>query len=575
MYTLLVVSTAVSFVGFVGISAFLVITLKQVGQLKSDLSTCNASLTTFSDIPDAESHKKALDAECQNLKSTSDEVKASVATLRDDKTKLESTIKQYRSAVGDFQSVAKLQEHLKKLKEVVGGYETAAALNARINSQKTELAQFASALDVAPTAKEMLGRVKYLENLIAELESEVESLEETKDLQQFGVYRPHYDYDHSEQYKAALGEIVEQRKRMVKEKQAVEIPPGITVAGDEREGRKLGEEYAKVMLRAFNGEADADILKAKYNNMEMLQKRMTKSREQVNKLGGTMQISISDEYLQHRLKELRLAYEWERKKQQEKEEQAYLKEQAREEENARREAEKAEREAAKREREEQQKLEEKERMLDELRRDFERKKQDLEGHVVLSKKQQEAVNAQLEQQKRDILELETYRDTLIVAVKEAHEKRQAAISLAQMTKRGYVYILSNIGSFGEGWFKIGMTRREDPNVRVRELSSASVPFPFDIHAMVLTNDAPALENRLHQYFSDRRVNKVNPRKEFFEVTISEIRQAIDEVYEPPVEFRQIVAEAAEFRETEAVRREELPTPARTCAQSKMRSASIG
>ena len=103
-------------------------------------------------------------------------------------------------------------------------------------------------------------------------------------------------------------------------------------------------------------------------------------------------------------------------------------------------------------------------------------------------------------------QLESQRDTLITAVDRAHERREVAISLAQLTKRGYVYILSNIGSFGEGLFKIGMTRREDPNDRVKELASASVPFPFDIHAMILTANAPALENKLHEFFFDHRAS---------------------------------------------------------------------
>jgi hypothetical protein len=343
---------------------------------------------------------------------------------------------------------------------------------------------------------------------------------------------------------------------MVKTQQAVSIPPGITVAGDEREGRKLGEEYAMVMLRAFNGEADANILKAKYNNMAMLQKRMTKSRDDINRFGRTMGISITEDYLSLRLIELRLAYEWERKKQQEREEQAFLKEQAREEEKARKEAQRAEREAAQEEERERKHLAEKERMLAELRRDFEAKKLDLGNAVVMPKEAQESLRARLAEQECELAKLESQRDTLIAAVAHAHERREVAISLAQLTKRGYVYILSNIGSFGEDMFKIGMTRRENPNERVKELASASVPFPFDIHAMVLTDDAPALENKLHEYFANRRVNRVNPRKEFYKARIEEIQAAVKAVHSTPVEFKQIIPEAAEHRETQAVIREE-------------------
>ena len=185
-------------------------------------------------------------------------------------------------------------------------------------------------MQVCANAREILAKVEYYENLVSLLKEDVESLEETRDLQHFGVYRPQYSFEHSAEYKAALDEVVEQRKAMIQSQQAVEIPQGITVAGDEKAGQKLGQEYAKVMLRAFNGEADAGIAKAKYNNMAMLQKRMTKSREQINKFGQTMQISIAEEYLNLRLQELRLAYEWERKSKRNGEEQAELKEQARE-----------------------------------------------------------------------------------------------------------------------------------------------------------------------------------------------------------------------------------------------------
>jgi hypothetical protein len=111
---------------------------------------------------------------------------------------------------------------------------------------------------------------------------------------------------------------------------------------------------------------------------------------------------------------------------------------------------------------------------------------------------------------------------------EAEAKSQRAKARAEMTRSGHVYVISNIGSFGEDIYKIGMTRRLEPNDRVRELSSASVPFPFDVHMMISADDAPTLETALHQAFYRRRINKANPRKEFFRVTLDEIRQAVQE-----------------------------------------------
>jgi hypothetical protein len=123
-----------------------------------------------------------------------------------------------------------------------------------------------------------------------------------------------------------------------------------------------------------------------------------------------------------------------------------------------------------------------------------------------------------------------------------------------MTRSGYVYVISNIGSFGENIYKIGMTRREDPDVRVRELSGASVPFPFDIHAQIWSEDAPGLESKLHQFFSDRRLNKANERKEFFKVSLDEIEATVNRFLQDDPESKislhfTKIAEAEEYRKT--------------------------
>jgi hypothetical protein len=111
---------------------------------------------------------------------------------------------------------------------------------------------------------------------------------------------------------------------------------------------------------------------------------------------------------------------------------------------------------------------------------------------------------------------------------EAEEKSQRAMSRAQMTKSGHVYVLSNVGSFGDGVFKVGMTRRLEPAERVKELGDASVPFPFDVHMMISSDDAPKLENALHRALHKLRLNKIKPRKEFFRTDIEAIRQIVEE-----------------------------------------------
>ena len=133
-------------------------------------------------------------------------------------------------------------------------------------------------------------------------------------------------------------------------------------------------------------------------------------------------------------------------------------------------------------------------------------------------------------------------------LREIEERKQRASSMAQQAKKGYVYIISNIGSFGEDVYKIGLTRRWDPKDRVDELGGASVPFGFDVHAMILSEDAPALEQQLHKHFVLMQMNKVNHRKEFFRVSLKEIREEIEKLGLNGVHWT-MKAEAKEYRET--------------------------
>ena len=134
-------------------------------------------------------------------------------------------------------------------------------------------------------------------------------------------------------------------------------------------------------------------------------------------------------------------------------------------------------------------------------------------------------------------------------LEEVKENKSKVENREQNTRAGYVYVISNIGSFGDDVYKIGMTRRLDPMDRVRELGSASVPFNFDVHAIIFSDDAPSLENQLHKRLSEYQVNKVNPRKEFFKVSLNEIESVVkDEFKEATIEFTK-VAIVDEFRKS--------------------------
>jgi hypothetical protein len=263
------------------------------------------------------------------------------------------------------------------------------------------------------------------------------------------------------------------------------------------------------------------------NHITALDTRIETSHEQINRLGQSWYCAITNKYLENRIEELRLSYTYEEAKQKEKEEQAQIREQMREEERAIREIEKAREQA---EKEEVKYADMLEKAILEAQRGTDQDKEKLKEKIV----------------------------RLQELLAEAGANRQRAISRAQMTRSGYVYVISNVGSFGEHVYKIGMTRRIEPLDRVRELGGASVPFPFDVHALIFTEDAPSLENILHKRFNLRRVNLENMKKEFFRVSIEEIRDELYRVHQEEgieAELRlTLIAEAKQYRLSEAKRK---------------------
>ncbi len=387
------------------------------------------------------------------------------------------------------------------------------------------------------------GEVGALQQKIATLRAELASVEDALDLQSFGFYQPHYGFKSSEEYAARLDQIRTHQKNMVKKDEATHCATEWRVAGSLAEGKKLVAESAKLMLRAFNGECDAAIATVRYDNITKLEQRIKKSYDEINKLGEAKQISITKPFFDLKLSELRLVHEHRELLQREKEEQKRIKEQMREEEKAQKEIEKAQKDA---ETDEQRRRD----ALEKARAELEDKQKALTDAAALNN---EKAAAQHEKLAGLVAKLEN-------ELKDALDRKAKAIARAQLTKSGHVYVLSNIGSFGETVYKIGMTRRLDPQERVDELGDASVPFTFDVHAMIYTENAPELENALHREFDERRVNRVNNRKEFFRVSLDEIRHAVGK-HHGIVTFV-TSPEAEEYRKTRAME-ESSPATART------------
>lgn len=283
----------------------------------------------------------------------------------------------------------------------------------------------------------------------------------------------------------------------------------------------------KFVLDAFNGKVDSTLSKIKHNNYGKLSQEIKDALQLVNYNGSAFRSAkITDIFLQARLNELKWGVAVNEIMLEEKEEQRRIKEQLREEEKARREYERAIKEAEKEEKTIQQ---------------------------AIDKATKELMLAGEEQR----LVLEQKLAELQIKFEEAEAKNQRAISMAQQTRSGHVYVISNIGSFGENVYKIGMTRRLEPLDRVRELGDASVPFAFDVHAMIYSDDAPSLENHLHKVFNEKQVNKVNSRKEFFNVGIKDIKSTVANMNIDA--HWTMFADAKEYRESLAIENERSAT----------------
>lgn len=375
-------------------------------------------------------------------------------------------------------------------------------------------------------AERLCRRVEYLNSEIEKKKSQSLSFDEMLMFETFGLYTPRFSFTKSEQYKQRLDAVRKQQKDLISSNKAVTGSQNWTVNGSLSEGKKMVKDMQKLLLRAFNSECDELVEKVKYNNFDASLKRINSSCDAISKLGRMMNISISQAYRQLKIDELMLAFEYAVKKQEEKEA----------------------------EKEERARLREEAKFLKEI----EEKRQKLE------KEQSHYINALLKLNEQllhdpnnaDLLakkaELESQKTEIEKAIKD--------VDYRMANKRvGYVYVISNVGAFGENVYKIGMTRRDKPQERVDELGDASVPFDFDIHAMIFTEDAPKLEAALHKAFEDKKVNMVNPRREFFRVSLDEIKEVVRKNYDKTVEFTDY-ADAEEWRISTKMRKGESSMP---------------
>lgn len=352
------------------------------------------------------------------------------------------------------------------------------------------------------------------------LKKEAVFFEDAITFQEFGLYTPRYDFVTSEEYKEELDRIRDAQKKLIKNDKAIIGATTWTVNGSKSKGNKMIADMKKLFLRAFNSDCEDVISKVKYNNFDMSLKKIHQSANSIEKLGKSMSLKITQKYIDWKEEELTLAFEYQQKKQEEKEAQKAAKAEMRE--------------AAR------------------LQKEIEAQRKKIEKEQTHYQTAYEKLLKQLEENpdNADLLikksELENQLKDIDRAIKDI-DYREAN------QRAGYVYIISNIGAFGENVYKIGMTRRLDPQDRVDELGDASVPFNFDVHAMIFSDDAPALETALHKAFEDRKLNMVNTRREFFNVTLDEIKEVVKENFDKTVEFVD-VPDAEQFRVSQKMKR---------------------
>ncbi|MGI5285828.1 DUF4041 domain-containing protein [Nonomuraea polychroma] len=404
-----------------------------------------------------------------------------------------------RKASGLFGGKKKLEEENAQLRQWVerlGGMD-AMRIAAMTEALHVEHAGLQSAIEDATRR-------------LRETEQRIVQTEETALLQEVGVYEYRHPLSDAVAYKDRLAKVKARIKEMAREGRAVVGATNWQVNGSTAEGRKMVRDFSKLMLRAYNAEADNCVRTMRPYKLQSAIDRLEKAVDTIVKLGRTMHIHVHPEYHRTRIQELELTADYLAKQEEEKELIRAQREQQREEEAARREFER-----------------EKARL----------RKEEAHYRSALAKLLQNGAPSS-----ESVEELKAKLEELGAAVADV-ESREANI------RAGYVYVISNIGAFGENVVKIGMTRRLEPEDRVRELGDASVPFRFDTHALIFSEDAVGLEARLHAELSDRRLNKVNLRREFFRATPAEVRNLLQKIAgQHLLEYRDM-AEALEWRQS--------------------------
>lgn len=384
-------------------------------------------------------------------------------------------------------------------------------------------------IDKKSKVKELDDKRQKLEKKLIILNNQIIDISEELNYENYGLYKPRYKFANSGEYKDKLSKTRDEQKDMIKNNTAGTIFYPMLLDNSYKKGKALQQKNIKQLIRTFNGECEAAINKVTKSNIDRIEKRIYSSYDQLNRLNKSNGVCLNHEYLDSKLDEAHVALEYELKKEEEKE---------------------ALREQREREREEkklQREIISERKKFEKDETHFVQAKTRVEEKISNSSDTKEVVNL-----KRQLQELQNKLDTI----------RKRKEKLEDRTKNptaGYVYIISNIGSFGNDIYKIGVTRRLEPKERINELGNASVPFKFDVNAMVFSDDAYKLESELHNRFNNNRVNMVNKRKEYFKIPMDQLKEVLSEYKELTFNFNEY-PDAYEYRDTQYIKKhEKLPT----------------
>ena len=413
----------------------------------------------------------------------------------------------------------------KKLTDKYGEYDNIEnkinELNNQYNQQMKDLASQKETMEkeqqdeFAKTMNDIECQKNKHQSELNKLKEEYKVAKDELSILEGNLLKSHYNFS---DYDCLTSEECKNKLSMIKLKESELLKDNSGIIITSSDAKKELNNNIKQLIRCFNSECDNVILNISVKNIDNSRNKITKSFESLNKIFVTDGIALSEKVLEYKLEELNLVYTFELKKQQEKEQQKAIKEQMLEEEK--------------------------------VLREIERQKKQIEKDQTQFNNEVNKLMQYMQKTENDV-EKQLYADK----IKELEEKlkaleaeKETVIQREQNAKAGFVYVISNIGSFGDDVYKIGMTRRLEPMDRIKELSSASVPFEFDVHAMIFSDDAPSLEASLHQHFKKNSVNKINFRKEFFRVSLDEVEKYVKENFNNTVEFTK-TALATEYRQS--------------------------